>query len=106
MPPRMTGSTRKVLEVLIAARGESVYGLEIGKEAGLASGTLYPILDRLSREGWLEPSWEDIDPAREGRPRRRYYRLTADGDVAAVRALQKRRPARNRLRLAIAPEGR
>ena len=30
------------------------------------------ILARLERCGWLESRWEDIEPAEEGRPRRRY----------------------------------
>jgi PadR family transcriptional regulator PadR len=88
MPPRLSQSTLEVLRVLVDAEGRLTYGLEIGKAAGLASGTLYPILDRLTREGWAEASWEEVDPSEAGRPRRRYYRLTALGEVAAVRALQ------------------
>src|SRR3954452_25254420 len=88
MPPRMSQSTLAVLRVLVDARGERCYGVEIGKAAGVASGTLYPILDRLTREGWLDASWEKLDPSETGRPRRRYYKLTALGEVAAIRALQ------------------
>jgi PadR family transcriptional regulator, regulatory protein PadR len=88
MASRTTQSTLAVLRALIDARGEPAYGLELGREAGLASGTLYPILDRLSREGWIEASWEEAEPSQVGRPRRRYYKLTAVGEVAAVRALQ------------------
>src|SRR4051794_8575507 len=88
MALRMTQSTLAVLRALIAAQGDPAYGLELGHETGLASGTLYPILDRLSREGWVEASWEQVEPHEVGRPRRRYYKLTAVGEVAAVRALQ------------------
>ncbi len=88
MPRRPSRSTLAVLKVLVDAHGEPVYGLDIARRADLASGTLYPILDRLSRDGLLEGSWEDCDPSEAGRPRRRYYRLTAEGEVFAVQALQ------------------
>jgi len=84
----MSQSTLAVLRVLVDAQGERCYGVEIGKAAAVSSGTLYPILDRLTREGWAEASWEEVDPSEAGRPRRRYYKLTALGEVAAIRALQ------------------
>jgi PadR family transcriptional regulator PadR len=37
--------------------------------------------------GWLSSRWEDIDPTIEGRPARRYYRLTPDGALQARQAL-------------------
>ena len=37
--------------------------------------------------GWLTSRWEDIKPEAEGRPRRRYYRLTEDGAERARIAL-------------------
>lgn len=55
------------------------YGLALMKASGLASGTLYPILQRLQDAGWIDSAWEQIDPVAEGRPARRYYRLTAEG---------------------------
>jgi DNA-binding PadR family transcriptional regulator len=53
--------------------------VEIGRAAGLPSGTVHPILARLETVGWLTSRWEDIDPRTEGRPARRYDRLTPDG---------------------------
>src|SRR5208282_1432231 len=48
---------------------------------GLPSGTIYPILARLERIGWVDSDWEDPDAhIAEGRPRRRYYRLTRAGE--------------------------
>ena len=35
----------------------------------------------------MEAHWEDVDPVAAGRPARRYYRLTADGVVAARTAV-------------------
>jgi PadR family transcriptional regulator PadR len=51
-----------------------------------AYGTLYRALSRLEQMGMLESRWEDpAIPARENRPGRRLYTLTAAGE-AAVRA--------------------
>jgi DNA-binding PadR family transcriptional regulator len=63
------------------------YGYELGELAGLRTGTVHPILARLEGLGWLESRWEDVDPQTEGRPARRYYRLTAEGAQAAHSAL-------------------
>lgn len=60
------------------------YGLEIAKAAKLPTGTIYPILARLEEAGCLVSEWEQVDPAEEGRPRRRYYRLTAPGERFAL----------------------
>ena len=83
----MTIPTQRVLEALLADPGAELYGLEIGSAAGLRSGTVHPILARLEGYGWLSSRWEDVDPSAEGRPPRRYYRLTADGAAAARSAL-------------------
>ena len=53
------------------------HGYELGAEVGLRSGSLYPILVRLSDRELLEAAWEDGRPA--GRPPRHLYRLTARG---------------------------
>ena len=77
--PTITVPVAKVLAVLLEDPTTDRYGLDLIKATGLPSGTLYPILVRLERAGWVHSRWEDIDPARAGRPARRYYRLTADG---------------------------
>jgi PadR family transcriptional regulator PadR len=83
----MTLQTQLVLRVLLADPTRELYGLQIGQNAGLATGTIHPILARLEGFGWLDSRWEDIDPAKEGRPRRRYYRLTETGAERAQHAL-------------------
>ena len=41
---------------------------------------MYPALSRLERDGYLKSSWEDERKAhKDGRPARRYYRVTAAG---------------------------
>ena len=92
--PRMTLPTQLVLRAMIADPTHEMYGLELTQAAELASGTVHPILSRLEGCGWVESRWEDVDPKRAGRPRRRYYRLTPDGVQYAVTALARvRTPA-------------
>jgi DNA-binding PadR family transcriptional regulator len=50
-----------------------------------AYGTLYRALGRLEEMGLLKSRWEDPEiPARENRPGRRLYTLTAAGEKAAL----------------------
>jgi DNA-binding PadR family transcriptional regulator len=53
------------------------HGYDLSKETGLRSGTLYPLLMRLSEQGLLESRWQE--PERSGLPPRHVYRLTASG---------------------------
>ena len=77
--PRMTLQTLKVLKVLLSDPLGEHYGLEMAQQAGLKSGTIYPILVRLEEYKWVTSDWEEIDPVVEGRRRRRYYKLSPDG---------------------------
>jgi DNA-binding PadR family transcriptional regulator len=83
----MTASVLKVMAALLADPTADRYGLQLMQDTGLPSGTLYPILVRLERAGWVESHWEQIDPSAEGRPSRRYYRLTAEGAAEARREI-------------------
>jgi PadR family transcriptional regulator PadR len=57
-----------------------------------AYGTLYKALDRLERAGLLASRWEDpLIAARDGRPRRRFYRVTLDGEGALAEAISDER---------------
>lgn len=80
---RMTMAVAQVLAALLEEPTTERYGLDLMRATGQPSGTIYPILVRLQRSGWVEASWEAIDPRQEGRPPRRYYRLTPDAVVAA-----------------------
>src|SRR5436190_24014936 len=86
---RMTIPTQLVLDALLDQSERERYGLEIGELASLRSGTVHPILARLEKVGWLTSRWEEIDPQTEGRPPRRYYRLTVEGALAAQAALDR-----------------
>jgi DNA-binding PadR family transcriptional regulator len=63
------------------------YGLGLSDAAGIASGTIYPMLARLEKAGWLDSTWEKQGPKDEGRPRRRLYKLTGHGERAAMAEL-------------------
>ena len=77
----------RLLEVFLEDPQEVRYGLGLGASTGLASGTIHPVLARLELAGWVESQWEEIDPSCAGRPRRRFYRLTAAGAQRASAAL-------------------
>ncbi|MEU1364410.1 PadR family transcriptional regulator, partial [Micromonospora zamorensis] len=63
---RMTIPVAKVLAALLAEPDEQRYGLDLMRLTGLPSGTLYPVLHRLSAAGWLDADWEAIDPVAAG----------------------------------------
>jgi PadR family transcriptional regulator, regulatory protein PadR len=101
--PKMTLQTQLVLRALLEEPTRELYGLQISQAAGLATGTIHPILARLEGLGWLESYWEDIDPATAGRPKRRYYRLSLDGAEHARHALATARTPLTRLLPGLAP---
>lgn len=84
---RVTVAVATVLRVFLDDVAATRYGYELMRLTGYPSGKLYPILARLEAAGWLEASFEEIDPAVAGRPARRLYSLTKDGAVAARREL-------------------
>jgi DNA-binding PadR family transcriptional regulator len=86
--PKITRETQAVLAALLRDPTKRRYGLEISKEASLATGTIYPILARLEGAGWIESEWEQIDPSVAGRRPRRYYRLTGEGERVARASLR------------------
>lgn len=84
---RVTTTLAKVLRIFLEDPSESQYGFDLMQATGLPSGTLYPVLARLERAGWISGHHETIDPAVAGRPARRMYTLTAEGATAARREL-------------------
>jgi PadR family transcriptional regulator, regulatory protein PadR len=72
----------KVLAALARDPSEWRYGYELGRVVGLQSGSLYPILVRLSDRGLLDSRWEVGLTA--GRPPRHLYRLTSSGVAYAA----------------------
>ena len=62
------------------------HGYELSKATNLKSGTLYPILIRLSDQGFLDSRWKDAE--QPGRPPRHVYRLTANGLALARESMK------------------
>jgi len=93
--------------------GKDFYGYQMAKRLQevadskllTAYGTLYRALSRLQDMGLLQSRWEDPRiPARENRPGRRLYSLTALGETVASDSTLSVRPAtRKRLRRKWAP---
>jgi PadR family transcriptional regulator, regulatory protein PadR len=84
----MTLQTQLVIRAMLAEPAVEHYGLQLCGETGLPSGTIYPIVARLEQLGWVVSTWEDpVLHIAEGRPRRRYYRLTDEGAAQARAAL-------------------
>lgn len=63
------------------------FGYDLMQVTGVGPATLYPILIRLERAGWITGEFEDIDEQAEGRPARRFYLLTDYGYRQAIEAL-------------------
>lgn len=88
--------TLLVLEALSNRPRDRHYGYELSQITGLRSGTLYPILLRLSDRGLLHSDWQPAAVA--GRPPRHVYRLTSAGLAFAREALSHgNAPMRRRL---------
>ena len=75
------------VSVLHAVADGYQYGFDVIDQTGLPSGTVYPALSRLERDGLVKSAWENEQDAHaDGRPARRYYRLTASGVKALAEA--------------------
>lgn len=66
--------------MLVINRGESLYASDILRELQaidmiVVEGTVYPLLNRLRREGLLDYTWEESQSG----PPRKYYHLTPLG---------------------------
>jgi PadR family transcriptional regulator PadR len=79
--PNTSRQTRALLAVFLDRFRTWRHGYDLSKETGLKSGTLYPLLMRLSEQGLLESCWQDAE--RSGLPPRHFYRLTASGMALA-----------------------
>ena len=88
----LTAQTRKVLSAVIDSPTVRLSGADIARETGLASGSLYPILSRLEKAGWVVSDWEAGDPSLLGRPRRRLYKITATGQRNAQQIVHELSP--------------
>jgi PadR family transcriptional regulator PadR len=78
------------VSVLHAIAAGVRYGFDIMDRTELPSGTVYPALSRLERDGYVRSHWEDPVKAHgDRRPPRRYYRVTSDGERVLAEALDR-----------------
>ena len=86
--PRLSQPTLKVLKLMLEAPQEARSGADLSKTARIGSGTMYPLLARLEKAGWIAGAWEEVEPSEAKRPRRRLYKLTGVGRVRARAAFE------------------
>lgn len=84
---RLTRTTTRTLLAFLEAPRSWRYGYDLMRVTDLSSGTLYPLLARLTEGGWLESQWEESEVP--GKPPRQLYRLTATGRIQARHALER-----------------
>jgi PadR family transcriptional regulator PadR len=78
------------VSILNAVANGVRYGFDIMDRTELPSGTVYPALSRLERDGLVRSHWEDLERAHgDRRPPRRYYRVTPHGERALAAALER-----------------
>ena len=70
-----------LLSELMTSGSQWRHGYDLMKATGVLSGTLYPLLMRMTEQGLVEAEW--LEPAQSGRPPRHAYRLTAKGAAFA-----------------------
>ena len=73
----------KVLALMVEHPTVEWDGFSLIEQTKIKSGTLYPILIRLEKAGWLDSHLEEIDPTVAGRPPRLLYSLTGEGERTA-----------------------
>lgn len=92
--------SKQMLLLLVALIQEASawrHGYDLMKDTGLSSGTLYPLLMRMTEQGLVEAEWRE--PVQRGRPPRHAYRLTANG-IALARSITLERSTAPALSLA------
>jgi PadR family transcriptional regulator PadR len=76
---RLSSPAAKVLSLFVDSPGREIYGLQVMSEAGIPSGSLYPILHLLERIEVIVGTWEDVETAaEEGHRPRKKYKLNPD----------------------------
>jgi len=89
MEAKLSHTAAIILQTIQAGHG---YGFSIMETTGLPSGTVYPALRRLERDGLIRSQWEAQSIADAGqRPARKYYKITRSGK-GTLEASQKRYP--------------
>jgi DNA-binding PadR family transcriptional regulator len=76
--------------ILKAISAGYIYGFSVMEMTGLPSGTVYPAMRRLERDGLIQSKWEAENIATtEQRPPRKYYKLTRAGKSTLETSLKR-----------------
>jgi PadR family transcriptional regulator len=76
--------------ILKAISAGYIYGFSVMEMTGLPSGTVYPAMRRLERDGLIRSQWEQESIAMaEQRPSRKYYKLTPAGKTTLEASLKR-----------------
>lgn len=91
-PSRLSEMEEFILRSLSKPMGKELYGLQISDaiydvcKQRVPVGTLYPVLHKLHKKGFVDSRWEqESNKDRQG-ARRKYYKITSNG-VQALDAI-------------------
>jgi DNA-binding PadR family transcriptional regulator len=106
---RITSQTEDILAMFMSDPEAELSAAEIEIATKIKKGTVYPAMTRMTRFKWVEWRWEEIDPKVAGRPRKRFYKLTGQGEraareIASEAAARERQRELKRARVLPAPE--
>ncbi len=85
-------------DILTLLQSKELYGLDIlkaledatGGKRKIGFGSLYPTLHKLEKRGLLKARWGEDTPEERAGARRRYYKITAQGQSALRQVTQMR----------------
>src|SRR5690348_11319924 len=77
--PRRTQARLDIAIELLRHRTSTHWCYELSRRSGVGPGSMYPFLTELLEAGHLTAGWEDAADV-PGRPPRRYYHLTPEGE--------------------------
>jgi PadR family transcriptional regulator PadR len=75
---RLTHALVQLAVVLLRNPDGPHWGYELSRESGVGFGAMYSRLTKMLDEEWVTDGWESVQEA-QGRPPRRYYRITEKG---------------------------
>lgn len=98
---RTTQTLLKVAGELMRRPRDKHWGNDIRRRVALSEGTVYPVLNRFRKAGWIVDTEYELPDQLEGRPPRRYFTLTDTGRDHLGRMLADQREREARLRASV-----
>jgi len=84
---RVTVSLLQIIFIFLENPKKYYVGMDIINHTKLQSGTIYPLLNRLCKMGWLEFKWKLPDPDGKGSPKK-LYNVTKTGATDMLNILE------------------